>query len=85
MFGEQGAVAIANARLFDAERAHVVELVELDRLKSEFLGLVTHEPNAAHGRAGRRAGRQAARIADRVGGALRDDRAQRQEPRVAGR
>jgi signal transduction histidine kinase len=43
MFGEQGAVAIANARLFDAERAHVVELVELDRLKSEFLGLVTHE------------------------------------------
>ena len=43
MFAEQGAVAIANARLFDAERAHVVELVELDRLKSEFLGLVTHE------------------------------------------
>ena len=43
MFGEQGAVAIANARLFDAERAHVVELVELDRLKFEFLGLVTHE------------------------------------------
>jgi signal transduction histidine kinase len=36
-------VAIANARLFDAERAHVVELVELDRMKSEFLGLVTHE------------------------------------------
>jgi signal transduction histidine kinase len=43
LFAEQGAVAIANARLFDAERAHVVELVELDRMKSEFLGLVTHE------------------------------------------
>jgi signal transduction histidine kinase len=43
LFAEQAAVAIANARLFDAERAHVVELVELDRLKSEFLGLVTHE------------------------------------------
>ncbi|MGA9161857.1 MAG: ATP-binding protein [Actinomycetota bacterium] len=43
LFAEQAAVAIANARLFDAERAHVVELVELDRMKSEFLGLVTHE------------------------------------------
>jgi two-component system sensor histidine kinase KdpD len=43
LFAEQAAVAIANARLFDAERAHVVELVELDRLKSEFLSLVTHE------------------------------------------
>src|SRR5215216_1381688 len=40
LFAEQGAVAIANARLFDAERAHVVEL---DRMKAEFLGLVTHE------------------------------------------
>jgi hypothetical protein len=37
VFAEQGAVAITNARLFDAERAHVVEL-ELDRMKSEFLG-----------------------------------------------
>lgn len=43
LFAEQAAVAIANARLFDAERAHVVELVELDQMKSEFLGLVTHE------------------------------------------
>jgi two-component system sensor histidine kinase KdpD len=43
LFAEQAAVAIANARLFDAERARVVELVELDRMKSEFLGLVTHE------------------------------------------
>jgi len=43
LFAEQAAVAIANARLFDAERAHVVELVELDRLKSEFLNHVTHE------------------------------------------
>jgi two-component system, OmpR family, sensor histidine kinase KdpD len=43
LFAEQAAVAIANARLFDAERAHVVELVELDRLKSDFLNHVTHE------------------------------------------
>jgi len=43
LFAEQAAVAIANARLFDAERAHVVELVELDRMKSEFLNHVTHE------------------------------------------
>ncbi len=43
LFAEQAAVAIANARLFDAERTHVVELVELDRLKSDFLNHVTHE------------------------------------------
>jgi two-component system sensor histidine kinase KdpD len=43
LFAEQAAIAIANARLFDAERAHVVELVELDQMKSEFLKLVTHE------------------------------------------
>ena len=43
LFAEQAAVAIANARLFDAERTHVVELVELDRLKADFLNHVTHE------------------------------------------
>jgi signal transduction histidine kinase len=43
LFAEQAAVAVANARLFDAERAHVTELLELDRLKSEFVALVSHE------------------------------------------
>lgn len=43
LFAEQAAAAIANARLYDAERTHVEELLELDRMKSEFLDLVTHE------------------------------------------
>jgi len=43
LFAEQAAVAIANARLFEAERSHVAELVELDRMRSEFVDLVTHE------------------------------------------
>jgi len=42
-FAEQAAAAIANARLYEAERSHVAELLELDRMKSEFLALVTHE------------------------------------------
>jgi signal transduction histidine kinase len=41
--GEQAAAAIANARLYEAERSHVAELLELDRMKSEFVALVTHE------------------------------------------
>lgn len=43
MFAEQAAGAIANARLYEAERAHVAELLELDRMKSEFIALVSHE------------------------------------------
>jgi signal transduction histidine kinase len=43
LFAEQAAVAVSNARLFEAERAHVTELLELDRLKSEFVALVSHE------------------------------------------
>jgi signal transduction histidine kinase len=43
LFAEQAAVAVLNARLFEAERAHVTELLELDRLKSEFVALVSHE------------------------------------------
>lgn len=42
-FAEQAAAAIANARLYEAERSHVAELLELDRMKSEFVALVTHE------------------------------------------
>jgi signal transduction histidine kinase len=43
LFAEQAAVAVSNTRLFEAERAHVTQLLELDRLKSEFVALVSHE------------------------------------------
>ena len=43
LFAEQAAGAIANARLFESERAHVVELMELDRTKTEIVDIVTHE------------------------------------------
>lgn len=43
LFAEAAAIAIANARLFAAEQAHVSELLELDRLKSEFVASVSHE------------------------------------------
>jgi len=43
LFAEQAAVAIANARLYEAERSHVAKLTELDRLKSDFVAQVSHE------------------------------------------
>jgi two-component system, OmpR family, sensor histidine kinase KdpD len=43
VFAEQAASAISNARLFEAERQHVSELMRLDKLKGEFVALVTHE------------------------------------------
>jgi K+-sensing histidine kinase KdpD len=43
LFAEHAAVSIANARLYEAERDHVSELLELDRLKSEFIATVSHE------------------------------------------
>lgn len=43
LFAEAAAIAIANARLFAGEQAHVSELLELDRLKSEFVASVSHE------------------------------------------
>jgi two-component system sensor histidine kinase KdpD len=43
MFAEQAAGAIANARLFEAERSYVEELVELDRMKSEFVTMVSQD------------------------------------------
>jgi len=43
VFAEQAAAAIANARLYEAEREHVAELIELDRVKRDFLDLMTHE------------------------------------------
>jgi two-component system sensor histidine kinase KdpD len=43
LFAEHAAVSIANARLYEVERTHVAELVELDRMKSEFIATVSHE------------------------------------------
>ncbi|HVF75043.1 MAG TPA: ATP-binding protein [Acidimicrobiales bacterium] len=43
LFADHAAVAIANARLYEAERVHVAELLELDRMKSEFIATVSHE------------------------------------------
>ena len=43
LFAEHAAVSIANARLYEAERAHVTELVELDQMKSEFIATCSHE------------------------------------------
>ncbi|MFN8035117.1 MAG: GAF domain-containing sensor histidine kinase [Acidimicrobiia bacterium] len=43
LFAEAVAAAIANARLYEAERAHVAELLELDRMKTQFVASVSHE------------------------------------------
>lgn len=43
LFAEQAASAITNARLYEAERSHVTELLELDLLKTEFVARVSHE------------------------------------------
>ena len=43
LFAEQAAAAIANARLYESERAQVEELTQLNRMKSEFVALVSHE------------------------------------------
>ncbi|CAB4951819.1 unannotated protein [freshwater metagenome] len=43
LFAEPVAAAIAKAGLYAAEKAHVVELVESDRMKSQFVASVSHE------------------------------------------
>jgi signal transduction histidine kinase len=43
LFAEHAAIAIANARLYQVEREHVARLLEVDRLKSEFVATVSHE------------------------------------------
>jgi signal transduction histidine kinase len=43
LFAEHAAMSIANARLYQVERSHVEELIELDRMKSEFVATVSHE------------------------------------------
>jgi len=43
LFAEHAAMSIANARLYQVERTHVEELIEVDRMKSEFVATVSHE------------------------------------------
>jgi signal transduction histidine kinase len=43
LFADHASISIANARLYEAELEHVAELVELDRMKSEFVATVSHE------------------------------------------
>ena len=43
LFAEPVAAAIAKAGLYAAEKAHVAELVESDRMKSQFVASVSHE------------------------------------------
>lgn len=46
LFAEQAAAAIANGRLYEVERSQVEELTHLDRMKSQFVALVSHELRA---------------------------------------
>lgn len=43
LFAEHAAIAIANSRLYEAERDHVARLLEIDRMKSDFVATVSHE------------------------------------------
>ncbi|MFM7271271.1 MAG: ATP-binding protein [Actinomycetes bacterium] len=43
LFAEPVAAAIAKAGLYEAEKAHVAQLVESDRMKSQFVASVSHE------------------------------------------
>jgi signal transduction histidine kinase len=43
LFADHAAVAIANARLYEKEKEHVMKLLEIDQLKSEFVATVSHE------------------------------------------
>ena len=43
LFAEQAASAIANARLYATEQRRVEELIELDRMKRDFVATVSHE------------------------------------------
>jgi len=43
LFAEPVAAAIAKAGLYEAERAHVAQLLESDRMKSQFVASVSHE------------------------------------------
>jgi signal transduction histidine kinase len=42
-FGQQAALAIENAQLHHKNRSHIEQLKELDKMKSQFLSLVSHD------------------------------------------
>jgi two-component system sensor histidine kinase KdpD len=46
LFAEHAASAVANASLYETERDHVAELLELNHLKSSFVAMVSHELRA---------------------------------------
>jgi signal transduction histidine kinase len=43
LFADHAAIAIGNAKMYEAEREHVARLEELDRMKSDFVATVSHE------------------------------------------
>jgi two-component system, OmpR family, sensor histidine kinase KdpD len=43
LFAEHAAIAIGNAKMYEAERRTVARLEELDRMKSDFVATVSHE------------------------------------------
>lgn len=43
LFADHASIAISNARMYEKEKEHVTRLVEVDRLKSEFVATVSHE------------------------------------------
>jgi two-component system, OmpR family, sensor histidine kinase KdpD len=43
LFAEHAAAAVANASRYELERKHVSELVELNRMRSSFVAMVSHE------------------------------------------
>ena len=43
LFAEPVAAAIAKAGLYEAERAHVAQLLDTDRMKTQFVASVSHE------------------------------------------
>jgi two-component system phosphate regulon sensor histidine kinase PhoR len=43
LFADHAAIAIGNARAFAKEREHVSRLEQLDRMKSDFVAIVSHE------------------------------------------
>lgn len=43
LFADHAAIAIGNAKMYEAEVEHVARLEELDRMKSDFVATVSHE------------------------------------------